>query len=93
MYCEYIDKDCFNQGKHLKSDLFYRSGNFVFGQSNVERTRIVSEIDMNDDLCTGILTFWGYPLTLLHSERPKFYGVLAFLSAIGLRIDSQAFTL
>ena len=23
-------------------------------------------------------------LTLLHSERPKLYGVLAFLSAIGL---------
>ena len=26
-----------------------------------------------------------YSLTLLHSERPKFYGVLAVLSAIGLR--------
>ena len=28
---------------------------------------------------------WCLPLTLLHSERPKLYGVLAFLSAIGLK--------
>ena len=27
---------------------------------------------------------WGCILTLLHSERPKLYGVLAVLSAIGL---------
>ena len=27
-------------------------------------------------------------LTLLHSKRPKLYGVLAFLSAIGLRANS-----
>ena len=26
-------------------------------------------------------------LTLLHSERPKLYTILAFLSAIGLRVD------
>ena len=26
------------------------------------------------------------PLTLLHSERPKLYTILAFLSAIGLRV-------
>ena len=26
-----------------------------------------------------------YMLTLLHSERPKLYAILAFLSAIGLR--------
>ena len=25
-------------------------------------------------------------LTLLHSERPKFYTILAFLSAIGLKM-------
>ena len=28
------------------------------------------------------------PLTLLHSERPKLYGVLAILSAIGLSFRS-----
>ena len=28
-----------------------------------------------------------FPLTLLHSERPKLYGVLAILNAIGLRED------
>ena len=28
-----------------------------------------------------------HPLTLLHSERPKLYTILAFLSAIGLRED------
>ena len=28
-----------------------------------------------------------FPLTLLHSERPKLYRVLAILSAIGLRVD------
>ena len=27
------------------------------------------------------------PLTLLHSERPKLNTILAFLSAIGLRVD------
>ena len=27
-------------------------------------------------------------LTLLHSERPKLYAILAFLSAIGLRLTS-----
>ena len=27
------------------------------------------------------------PLTLLHSERPKLYAILAFLSAIGLRVN------
>ena len=30
-------------------------------------------------------------LTLLHSERPKLYAILAFLSAIGLRNDFSAF--
>ena len=30
-----------------------------------------------------------FPLTLLHSEWPKLYGVLSVLSAIGLRIDAQ----
>ena len=29
-----------------------------------------------------------FPLTLLHSERSKFHRVLAFLSAIGLRVDN-----
>ena len=28
-----------------------------------------------------------FPLILLHSERPKLYIILAFLSAIGLRVD------
>ena len=28
-----------------------------------------------------------FSLTLLHSERPKLYTILAFLSAIGLRVD------
>ena len=28
---------------------------------------------------------WEYPLTLLNSERPKLYAILAFPSAIGLR--------
>ena len=28
-----------------------------------------------------------FHLTLLHSERPKLYTILAFLSAIGLRVD------
>ena len=34
---------------------------------------------------------WGckfFPLTLLHSEWPKLYGVLAILRAIGLSVDS-----
>ena len=31
------------------------------------------------------VSFSLYLLTLLHSERPKLYGVLAILSAIGLR--------
>ena len=64
MYCEYIDKGCYNQGKHLKNYLFSRSGNFVFGQSNVERTKIVSKIDRNDDSCTGILTSSLFGATL-----------------------------
>ena len=29
------------------------------------------------------------PLTLLHSERPKLYTILAFLSAIGLKDNFQ----
>ena len=29
-----------------------------------------------------------YALTLLHSERPKLYTILAFLSAIGLRVNT-----
>ena len=29
-----------------------------------------------------------FPLTLLHSERPKLHTILAFLSAVGLRVDS-----
>ena len=28
-------------------------------------------------------------LTLLHSERPKLYGVLAILSAIGLKLNGH----
>ena len=28
---------------------------------------------------------WGQSLTLLHSEKPKLYTILAFLSAIGLK--------
>ena len=31
------------------------------------------------------LYIFGDPLTLLHSERPKLYTILAFLSAVGLR--------
>ena len=30
---------------------------------------------------------WLLLLTLLHSERPKLYAILAFLSAVGLRVD------
>ena len=30
-------------------------------------------------------------LTLLHSERPKLYTILAFLSAIGLKADYACF--
>ena len=30
------------------------------------------------------LKMYSHNLTLLHSERPKLYGVLAFLSAVGL---------
>ena len=29
--------------------------------------------------------YWPTILTLLHSERPKFYTILAFLSAVGLK--------
>ena len=38
---------------------------------------------VNDTDCH--LTIQRKPLTLLHSEWPKLHGVLAFLSAIGLR--------
>ena len=31
--------------------------------------------------------FFSFSLTLLHTERPKLYAILAFLSAIGLRLD------
>ena len=42
---------------------------------------------------SGIFIFafllkWSQQLTLLHSERPKLYTILAFLSAIGLNKDS-----
>ena len=33
------------------------------------------------------------PLNLLHSERPKLYTILAFLSAIGLKYKVYLFTL
>ena len=31
-----------------------------------------------------------FPLTLMYSERPKLYTILAFLSAIGLRVHSSS---
>ena len=34
---------------------------------------------------SAVLLKTGDSLTLLHSERPKHYGVLVFLSAIGLK--------
>ena len=33
----------------------------------------------------------GSTLTLLHTERPKLYTILAFLSAIGLTINAMLF--
>ena len=37
--------------------------------------------------CKNLL-FWNFSLTLLHSEWPKLYGVLAILIAIGLKSQS-----
>ena len=42
------------------------------------------------DLCC--LEF-NYFLSLVHSERPKLYGVLAVLNAIGLSVDHKTHTL
>ena len=39
---------------------------------------------LEDRIFSSRSTF--FPLTLLHSEQPKLYGVLAVLSAIGLRL-------
>ena len=42
----------------------------------------------------GIQLFFVFgALTLLHSERPKLYGVLAVLNAIGLSVDHKTHTL
>ena len=39
---------------------------------------------------SGILGLSGmHNLTLLHSERPKLYAILAFLSAIGLSVHQD----
>ena len=41
-----------------------------------------------DQLVKGKKLFMKlFGLTLLHSERPKLHTILAFLSAIGLRVD------
>ena len=33
----------------------------------------------------------GHTLTLLHSERPKLYAILVFLSAVGLKFNVKVF--
>ena len=40
----------------------------------------------NMSMSTFSFQNWANALTLLHSERPKLYGVLAILSAIGLNM-------
>ena len=44
------------------------------------------EMSLSVDCNIAEVVFKGYPLTLLHSKRPKLYAILAFLSAIGLRL-------
>ena len=38
-----------------------------------------------EKICSSRSKF--FPLTLLHSERPKLYTILAFWSAVGLKVD------
>ena len=40
-------------------------------------------------LCIDTVLCSAFCLTLLHSERPKLYGVLAILSVIGLNVYKQ----
>ena len=42
---------------------------------------------LEERICT--ISSKYFPLTLLHSEQPKLYRVLAVLSAIGLKVDSH----
>ena len=56
-----------------------------------ETSRQIEELlaeDRSENLAISHNAFFLelFPLTLLHSEEPKLYRVLAFLSAMGLRV-------
>ena len=56
--------------------------NICFPKSKFFPLRVKMELGL-------LLTVYPYTLTLLHSERPKLYAILAFLSAIGLNTDGH----
>ena len=47
----------------------------------------------NDNIIVTVLKMCPVTLTLLHSERPKSYTILVFLSAIGLRCGKHTVTI
>ena len=52
------------------------------------------ELSHLDQSCLPIFNCFHFRcLTLLHSERPKLYAVLAFLSAIGLKCKCLHFNI
>ena len=63
----------------LKNIIFYMP--VYFG-------KVVSYILKENEKCIVKFPKLQWYLTLLHSERPKLHGVLAILSAIGLKLNS-----
>ena len=59
--------------------IFSKGNNFHDFLSNKALCKMVAALNLLKEQI--------FPLTLLHSERPKLYTILAFLSAIGLKID------
>ena len=52
-----------------------------------------SELWLNNPANTKSIQRWDLGLIILHSERPKLYTILAFLSALGLKSEKQGLEL
>ena len=66
-----------NEGKYIFQGKQFC--NFRFCLPSLLRSTVIEK-----NLLPGSKLF---PLFLMHSERPKLYGVLAVLSAIGFKVD------
>ena len=83
------EKDVLNAAKHIGPKLKF-SGSLNTENSGIDYAFYLAytKVQVAVVVIPMSVSLWAWPntLTLLHSERPKLYGVLAVLSAIGLKV-------